>query len=276
MLTLKLFLCVAAHFLPVFRFKGRVHLLPVPPDLRLIGAAHPVQIPLHKSSQIRLRNVGVVAFLHNGLIDISAIILILEKFFPLRPGHLADAGRLLFLILLGGLLRLFLRLGLALGRCGGGGHGRNGHGLAAKPILAPHLGGQSGGDPGSHHIGLVLQPGVLHHGVASGHPALGLLHHMGQLMAQHVHTGAAIQQDIGTFGYRLDPKLLGNMAPADTDIGKIGTETGLKLLPQSRRHGLRRASIGHMKHLVGCNGLSLWPVVFSWSTSPLCQIALHL
>ena len=32
---------------------------------------------------------------------------------------------------------------------------------------------------------------------------------MGQLVAQHVHAGALIQQDVGALGHRLNPQLLG-------------------------------------------------------------------
>ena len=42
-------------------------------------------------------------------------------------------------------------------------------------------------------------------GKPPSHAPLGLLDHMGQFVAQHVHAGALIQQDVGALGHRLDP-----------------------------------------------------------------------
>ena len=155
---------------------------------------------------------------------------------------IADLHLVLFLF-------LFALAGLALSGGRGGGHGRNGHHFSAEAVLGPRLGGEAGGHTLAHHVGLVLQGGILHHREAACHPALGLLDHMGQLMAQHIHAGALIQQDIGALGYRLNPHLLRDMTPADADIGKVRAETRLKLLPQLGGHGLRRSGAGQVKHL---------------------------
>ena len=72
---------------------------------------------------------------------------------------------------------------------------------------------------------------------------------MGQLMAQHVHAGPLVQQDVRALDHRLHAQLLGDVAPADADIGKVRAEARLEFLPQLGRHGLGRARAGQVEHL---------------------------
>ena len=152
-------------------------------------------------------------------------------------GRLLGCGGLVFL--------RFVLPDFTLGGGGGGGHGGNGHGFPDEALA----GGKAGGRPLAHHISFMLQGSVLHHREAVRYPPLGLLNHMGQLVAEYIHTRTVIQQDVRALGHRLYAQTFRDIAPADADIGEIRTEARLEFLPQLRRHGLGRAGAGQVQQL---------------------------